>query len=297
MGLPRAFFAPSFRHRHLGTFLSAMVGVLAFLATFVMAAEASLSAITLAWDGDLKSRLTVEIPAVDDESNLSQADRVKQALAILHAVPAVAKATPLPDNEAARLLQPWIADAELLKALPVPSLIDVERKDGASLTADDLSTQLHATLRDARVDDHAEWLGDLVRFVRGITAFGGLMIGLATLTLVLAVNVVCRAIMATERETVSLLHLMGAEDNDIAVHFENHVRNRALYAASLGALLALLFAAALLYALRNFANPAVLGHAHWAILAVMVAAVPLVAVWVSSLSARLAVLGFLRTMP
>ncbi|MHA4874965.1 hypothetical protein ACX0FC_16500, partial [Enterococcus faecium] len=63
-----------------------------FMATFTMAAEASLSVITLAWNQDLNTRLTVEIPAVDDEASVTQADRVKQALSILRAMPQVARA-------------------------------------------------------------------------------------------------------------------------------------------------------------------------------------------------------------
>ena len=297
MALPRKFFAPSFRHRRLGTFLSIIVGIMVYMATFVMSAEASLSAMTLAWNHDLNSRLTVEIPAVDDEASVSQADRVKQALAILHAMPAVAKVSAVPEDDAARLLKPWITDPDLLKTLPVPSLIDIERQPNVRLSAEDVRQQLKATLRDVRVDDHAEWLADLARFVDGISVFGGLMISLATLTLALAVSLVCRAIMATERETISLLHIMGAEDNDIAFHFESHARKLACVAALFGFLLASLSAAALLYFMRNFADPAILQQSHWWILGGMVLSVPVVAIWVSSLSARFSVLNFLRSMP
>lgn len=297
MALPRKFFEPSFRHRRLGTFLSVIVGIMVFMAAFTMAAEATLSAITLAWDQDLKNRLTVEIPAVDDEASTPQTERVKQALAILRAMPTIEKVTAVRDDEAARLLQPWISDADLLKALPVPSLIDIERKSGETLTANDVRQQLKTTLRDIRVDDHAEWLADLARFVDGIAAFGGLMIVLATLTLALAVSLVCRAIMATERETISLLHIMGAEDADIAVHFEHHVRKLSFWAALLGFVPALLGAAALLYFMRNFADPALLQQAHWVLLAGLVSSVPVAAIWISSLSARLSVLRYLHAMP
>lgn len=297
MSLPRHFFEPSFRHRRLGAFLSTIVGIMVFLASFVMAAEASLSAMTLLWNQDLRNRLTVEIPAMEDESAVSQPDRVKQALAIVRAMPGVAAATPVHDDEAARLLQPWIGDADLLKALPIPSLIEIERAPGSSLDAENVHQQLKPTLRDVRVDDHAEWLEDLARFVYGIAAFGGLMIALATLTLILAVSLACRAIMATEQETISLLHIMGAEDEDIALHFENHTRHLSMTAALAGFVPAMGSAAALLYFMRNFANLAILQHAHWIGLAGAVLAVPLAAIWIASLSARLSVMNYLRAMP
>ena len=185
----------------------------------------------------------------------------------------------------------------MLKALPVPSLIDIDLAHGSTLTAEDVRQQLKTTLRDVRVDDHAAWLMDLRRFVHGLIGFGGLMILLATLTLVLAVSLVCRAIMATERETISLLHIMGAEDNDIANHFESHARGLSAWAAFFGFVLAFLGSVALLYFMRHFANPAMLQRTHWIILGASVLAVPLSAIWISSLSARLAVLSFLRSMP
>lgn len=297
MALPYKFFEPSFRHRRLGIFLSVIVGVMVFMATFTMSAEATLSATTLAWNNDLNSRLTVEIPAVDDESSTTQPERVKQALSILRAMPGVASATAVNDNEASRLLKPWIADPEILKALPVPSLIDVERKAGQNLSAEDVHQQLKVSLHDVRVDDHAEWMADLERFVNGIAAFGALMIVLSILTLALAVSLVCRAIMATERETISLLHIMGAEDDDIATHFQVHARKLSLIASMGGFVLAIVSAAVMIYFMRNFANPTLLHQSQWLILSGIVLAVPVAAVWISSLSARLSVLNYLRSMP
>jgi len=297
MALPRHFFAPSFRHRHLGAFLAVIVGVMVYMAAFVMAAEASLSTITLTWNRDLQSRLTVELPAVDDEASVPQAERVRQAVSILQAMHGIVRVTPVPDTEASRLLEPWIIDPEILKALPVPALIDIERVPGSTVTADDVHQQLKATLRDVRVDDHAAWLIDLERFVNGLAAFGGLMIVLTVLTLVLAVSLVCRTIMATEQETISLLHIMGAEDSDIARHFENHACRLSLAAAGIGFALAMGSAGALLYFMRHFADPGVLRQAHWMILGGATLAVPLAAVWIAALSARFSVLNFLRSMP
>jgi len=297
MPLPRHFFAPSFRHRHLGAFLATIVGTMVYVAVFVTAAEASLATVTLAWNKDVSSRLTVEIPAAGDETATPQAERIKQATSILRAMPDIASVTPIKESEAARLLQPWIDDAELLKSLPVPSLIDVTVKTGSTLSADDVRQQLKTTLRDVRVDDHAAWMADLARFVNGLVVFGGVMIALTFLTLILAVSLLCRTVIATERDTIGLLHIMGADDADIARHFESHARRLALPAAGLGFVLAIISAAGLLYFMRHFANPLTLQQAHWVMLGAAVALVPLLAVWVASLSARLSSLNYLRTMP
>jgi cell division transport system permease protein len=297
MALPRQFFAPSFRHRRLGAYLALSVGIMVYVAVLVTAAEASLSAIALAGHRDLESRLTVEIPAVNEEASLSQSERVKLALSILRAIPGVTRAAPVRDDEAARLLEPWIGDPDLLKSLSVPSLIDVERKPGSALGAEDIRQQLKTSLRDAHVEDHGAWLADLARFADGLAAFGGLMIALSGLALILIVSLLCRAIMTTEGETIALLHIMGAEDGDIACHFADHARRVCVRASGAGFALALASAALLFFAMRHFADAASLHSAHWIALGSAVLAMPLLAVWIASLSARLSVLHLLKAMP
>ena len=54
----------------------------------------------------------------------------------------------------AGLLQPWISDPELLKKLPLPTLIDIERRADSNLTAAGLEEKLRTVVSDARVDDH-----------------------------------------------------------------------------------------------------------------------------------------------
>src|ERR1700761_7258941 len=137
MSLPKPFFEPSFRYRHNGLFFAILVGALVFLATFVASAEMALFGSALTWDRGLGGSYTVEIPAVADESSTPESDRLKQALAVLRAMPYVASVTPLPEDDAYRLLKPWISQPSLLKSLPVPRLIDVERKPGSNLSAED----------------------------------------------------------------------------------------------------------------------------------------------------------------
>ena len=94
----------------------------------------------------MESRITVEIPAVGDEAAQPQSERVKQASAVLRGIPDIGLVMPLSDDEVARLLQPWFSQPELLKALPLPTLIDVERKAGSHITA----AQIQDSLKNVR---------------------------------------------------------------------------------------------------------------------------------------------------
>lgn len=297
MSIPTKLFAPSFRHQKLGWFLAVMVGIMVYVATFAMSAEATLSAITFTWDRGMHSRMTVEIPAVDDENSMPQAERVKQVMNVLHAMPQIALALPLSDDETMRLLKPWINQPELLKVLPVPVLIDIERKEGANLNADDLRQQLKPIVKDIRVDDHTTWLSDLNHLVSGLTVIAGLIILLTGITLVIAVSLICHAIMATEHDTMSLLHALGATDNDIAHHFQKHTQRLSWPASLAGFMLALISTASLMFFLKNFADPSMLQWSHWIVLGLMTLLVPVLAIIIATLAARLSVLKLLHSMP
>jgi len=297
MSLPRHIFAPAFRHQKLSWFFAALVGVMVYVATFAMAAEATLSAMTVTWDKGMETRMTIEIPAVDDESGRPQADRIQQTIAVLRAMPDIVSIRAVPEDETLTLLKPWISQPELLKALPIPALIDIERKDGSQLTVADIQNHLKTVVEDVRVDDHAAWVANISHLVSGLSIMAALMIILTAITLVIAVSLICRAIMATERETISLLHTIGAEDRDIARHFQFHAKRLATPASWIGFALALASTAVLLFFLRNMADASLLQPLHWVILLVTTLVVPLAAITIAALAARVSTLKLLYTMP
>ncbi|MDP9127034.1 MAG: hypothetical protein M3N08_02075 [Pseudomonadota bacterium] len=297
MPLPHHVFAPAFRHRRLGWFFTLLVGIMVYLASFATAAEMGLFAVTFTWDKHMESRMTIEIPAVDDESSTAQPDRVAAVLNVLRNRPEVERAAAVPEEDTARLLAPWIGQADLLKALPIPTLVDLERRDGSTLTAAELETSVQKAVSDARVDDHAAWMSDLSHLVRWMAALGAFIILLTGVTLVTTVSLLCRAIMATEHETISLLHVMGAEDNDIARHFQFHARRMAWPASLVGFAMAGLSVGLLTLFVRRFADLSFLPVTHWIALGAAVCLVPLVATIIAALSARHSVLRLLLGVP
>ena len=123
------------------------------------------------------------------------------------------------------------------------------------------------------------------------------MIALTALALIIAVSLLCRSIMAAERETISLLHIMGAEDNDIARHFAYHAGRLSFPASLMGFVLAVASAGGMLFFLRNFVDPGAISPYYWTGLGVAMTAVPLAAILIAALSARLSTLNDLAEMP
>ena len=297
MSLPRHLFTPAFRHQHLGRSFAAIVGIMVFIASFATAAEAALLTVSYLWGQTIETRLTVEIPAVGDEAATSQADRVKQATNVLRALPGVGFVMPLSDDEVMRLLEPWFNEASLLKTLPLPTLIDVERAAGPTVTATQIQDALKKIVSDAHVEDHGAWTQDVWRLVRGLSIIGGVTIALTGITLIIAVSLICRAVMAAEHETISLLHLLGTEDKDIAHHFQLQAERISLRASAIGFLCALVVTAALLYATRHIADISTLGLRHWAGLTAAVCFVPVSAIAIAALTARLSVMRQIKSFP
>lgn len=296
MSLPSHLFDPAFRHQKLGLFFSIIVGIMVYVATFAMAAETSLSALTFTWGQGMERHLTIEVPAVTDESSTPQAERIKQIMSVLHATPGIVMALPLPDDDTLRLLSPWINQPDLLKSLPIPALIDVERAPDSRFDAADLQNTLKSIVRDIHVDDHASWMANLTHLIHGLAVMAALTILLTGITLVIAVSLICRAIMTTERDTVYLLHNIGAEDKDIASHFQHQARRLSWPASIIGFVLAIASAGLLLFFLHNFMDPIALPLTHWLGLGTLTLLVPVTAIYVASLSARMSILQLLHDM-
>ena len=297
MTLPRHLFTPAFRHQHLGGSFAAIVGIMVFIATFATAAEAVLLTASYVWEQTAENRLTVEIPAVGDEASMPQAERIKQATSLLRALPGISSVETLSASEVERLLSPWFNRPELLRALPLPTLIDVERSSEPDLTAAKIQTALRNVVSDARVNDHGTWLQDAWRLVRGLTLLGGLTILLTALTLIISVSLICRAVIAAERETISLLHLMGTENIDIARHFEAQASHIASRASIIGFLIAFVVTSALFFSTRHMADLSTLGWHHWLGVGIITLLVPFGATALATKAAKISVMRLIETFP
>jgi cell division transport system permease protein len=295
MSIPANLFATAFREQRLGLMFAVLVAVMVYIASLAVAAEGALALFTSGWSMNVHSRLTVEVPFPEGNAP-SQGKRVKKISDFLQSLPDVAQVSPLSEGDIARLLKPWVVDASALASLPLPTLIDVDVKEGATLDADALRQKLSASISDVRVSSHAEGLEHLVRLVDSFRLLGGLMIALTALILVIAISLICRAAMAVQHDTIELLHFMGATDSDIAKQFLYHARRLSLPASLLGFVLAAATTAVLLTFLRSFwGQPLILGLA-WLAPGVMMALVPLAAFFVAHAVARFSVLSLLRGM-
>jgi cell division transport system permease protein len=278
-----------------------IVAVMVFIAGLALAGAFVLSAFADRWEKGLSGGVTVQIPPPSDVALTgdggSEAARLGRD-AIL-ATPGVATATVLPVEEMRRLLEPWLGTGIDPRDLPLPTLIAVEFDPGltaADVDLRDMRRRLQANVPNAQIDDHAQWQARLVDFLGALRLVAAVLVGIVALAGAVMVVFATRGGLLAHRDTIELLHLVGAHDGYIASQFQSE----ALKAGLKGGLLGLLAAAGTVLALGQGAaatgtvlpGVGVLAAVDW----IMLAMLPLVSAAVAAVAARITVLRALGRM-
>ncbi len=296
MDLPPNLFATAFRRQRLGLMLFFLVGIMVYLGSLAMAAQAVLARTSLAWGHDLQYRLTAEIAPRSGEKPDALAARAEKVVAFLKERPEVRSVALRPEPDTARLLGPWIEDGELLRSLALPRLVEIALAPGAQVDPEALRESVKPLAGDIRFHPHERGMAQAIGFLRGLGALASLMLVLTGLSVVAIITIICRAAMSAQRETIELLHYMGATDGIVARQFQSYVRRLAFPSASIGFVLAALTVLGLAFLLGSLGGLSLVSSVSWATAFGMMAVVPVAAVLLAAASARLSVQGFLRRL-
>lgn len=291
--LPRAGLLHRLRREPLfprkssgGGALTAVIGVMAFLACLSLSGLILIQAATEKWTNDLQSGLTVQIKGPDADAIRADTAAVARAIADIDGVVSVKALSP---EESAKLLEPWLGKGNVAAYLNVPGLVEVTvaprlRKDLAPLRQ-----AVAKVAPGAEIDDHSAWHQRLSAAARsGEIAAGAVFAVIMAAACAIAVFA-ARAGLSANRDVVSLLHLVGATDQFVA----NEVQRRFFAIGLQGALAGYVAAAALLsllaaalHAARGLLPDVRLDWTAWAILF----SAPLILCLATAISARFAVL-------
>lgn len=219
-----------------------LVAATAFLAALAFAA--SLAAATLArhWQEGAEAALTVQVPA--------GAKGAQNVLAVLRSDPVVAGARLLTTAELDELLRPWLGADPSALALPLPAVIAVKLgKPQAPL--DGLRARVRAVAPDALVESHGLWAGRIAILARSLEASALIAIAVVAAVAIAVVAVTTHAGLLARRETIVIVHGLGATDGLIASRFARRASHLAAIGGGIGALAAL----PVLLALASLAQP------------------------------------------
>ncbi len=277
-----------------GRLAGPMPWVIAIMMALTVLATAAGLAIGNAAQGlhdDLAGRVTIQIAEGDARLRVAESRAVLGALGRLSAVES---ARAVPEAELKALVAPWLGDASEESDLPVPALIEVTMKRQRPEDMAALKASVVGASPGARLGSDANWLAPLAGL---LSALKWLAVGLVLLmagATAAAVVLAARAALNTHRETIDVMHLLGATDVQVASLFQRRIALDALFGGGVGLIVALAIIALIgnrMSALgSDLLGSATLGWGGWAIIAIL----PLAGVLLAMIAARLTVIAALR---
>lgn len=196
-----------------GRSLVIVIAIMTFLAALAAGAALLVADASAEWRREAGSEASVQVrptPGRDIEADL------KSAAEILQKTPGVREAQVYTKAESEALLTPWLGKGLDLTELPTPRMIVVKLDPKSRPDLESLRTELNFAIPSAVLDDHhifVERLGDMSR---AAVAVAVMIFILILVTMGIAVASATRAAVATNREIVEVLHIVGAADNFIA---------------------------------------------------------------------------------
>lgn len=197
-------------------FLPVIIGVMAFLTLLGSATGLAIFNGSKAWSSDLKQTLTVQIVHPDARERTRQTNL---AIGILEETPGVQTVERMDERDLKALLEPWLGVGNVTDDLPIPEMLSVILSPGVRLDGNALNVRIRERAPDASVDDHQQWIGQLSSLSTMVQAAVFISIALVALTTIALVVFATKAALAAHRETVEIVHLMGAKDSLISGEF------------------------------------------------------------------------------
>ncbi len=225
-----------FAHDDATRFLPWLMAFMVFLAALSVAGYFVLGGAARAIDRGIENTVTIQVPA--GENLKADEDRIAGALTMLRAMPGVASAEVLERDKIVRLLEPWLGAAARSAEIPLPWVIDLRVDRAHAPQAEAITALLQPFIPGVMVDDHGVWLQALLRAVHSSEWIAIVVVLLNGLAAAATVVFVTRAGMGLHRDTIEVMHFVGARDAYIARQFALRASLLGLKGSLIGVLLA-----------------------------------------------------------
>lgn len=221
-----------------GRSLVIVIAITTFLAALAAGAALLVADASADWRKELAREITVQVRPVegrDLEADVQAVTRTVQTAS------GVREARPYTKEESEALLAPWLGEGLDLAELPTPRMVVVKIDPSGPPDLSKLRASLAQATPAAVLDDHRVWLERLSRMAGTVVALAALVFVLIVAAMAVAVASATRAAVATNREIVEVLHLVGADDAFIASEFQRRFLALGLRGAAIGGGAATLF--------------------------------------------------------
>ena len=196
----------------LRTLMIAMT-VMCYLACLAIGALVLITQAVDDWSSDIAGEVTVQIRPSD---NVKMSDKLKTVAGILDKTSGVTSYEILEKEAGAKLLEPWLGNADILDQLPVPRLVAVVIDQKTPPDFVKLESVIKTRVDGASLDTHRRWQEELTRMADSLINLGVGVLVLITISAVALVIFASRTALDANRQVVEVLHLIGATDPYIA---------------------------------------------------------------------------------
>ena len=194
-----------------------VIAIMVLLSGLAIAVGSALYGSMREWEDATGRSITVQIVSPDKATLDKEAQAAKE---FLEGQPSIFEVHPLPPTATAALLAPWLGDDVADQDLPLPRMIDASIKPGAQVDLKAMAEQLSVEAPHARLDSHAAWLSNLLNLTRTIQIVALGVIGLVGIAMVAITVFATLSRLASQRDSIELVHLIGAKDSTIAREFQ-----------------------------------------------------------------------------
>ena len=286
-------FLPDERRHEATRLLPYVMAVMVYLSALAMMGSMLLHKGFGEWTENLSNHLTVQI--TEDDADRRK-DQVAQVIQILNNTPGIELVRKLDDTEIAKLLEPWLGEGNVTGDLPVPDILDVKVSRTLSIHLDAIRAQLAKVSENIHLDDHQQWLGRFLRLMDTVEYTGLGILLLVVLATICIVIFGTKAGMAEHRETIAIMHHLGAQDDMISRAYQDRFMRYGLKGGVMGLILAFLTLIYLIYLTRDLAAGMVKLPELPVLEVTVLLVIPFVAAFISMLTARITVLRDLARM-
>lgn len=209
-----------------------IIAIILFLTLLSAAAGLALGNGLLRLQGELEGGYTVQIVEPDATRRAAQTARIA---GLLRRQAAVRSISVVPEAQLRDQLAPWLGRDPAADGLPIPALIDVTLKPGtppATLAA--MTGAIRRIAPAARLDAHETYLAPVERLMRLLMGLAAGLVAIMILATVAVVMLAARSAYSTHRDTIDIMHLLGATDVQVARLFQRRMALDALFGSLIG---------------------------------------------------------------
>ncbi len=218
-----------------GRSLTLVIAIMCFLASLTAGGVYVIFTAANLWTNKISAEITVQIQQRAGESG---EDKTAEITKLLKAQPGIKQVRPFTKEESLKLVEPWIGKSEVLKSFAIPRLIAVEIDRDNAPDISTLKTVIEGKYPGALLDDHGHWRNEIRRLTRLLELAGVGMLLLMAMATAAVIIAAATSALASNREIVSVLNFVGAEEKFIARQFEAHFLKVGIRAGIVGAGLA-----------------------------------------------------------